>query len=170
MTDAVWKAVVWGQFGAAIDMLENAIIACPDDLWGDRSQHPEFWYTAFHALFYLDCYLADSEESFRPPPPFTRDELDERGIFPDRVYTKDELLAYLEHGRATCRSRIAALTEAESSKRCGFPWLDITVAELHLYNMRHVQHHAAQLNMMLSQKGHAAPRWVRTAKGPIGTT
>jgi hypothetical protein len=29
-----WKVIIWQQFGAAIDMLENAIEACPDNLWG----------------------------------------------------------------------------------------------------------------------------------------
>jgi len=26
-----WKSVIWRQFSAAIDMLENAMLACPDD-------------------------------------------------------------------------------------------------------------------------------------------
>jgi hypothetical protein len=29
-----------------------------------------------------------------------------------------------------------------------------------LYNLRHVQHHAAQLNLILRQTVDAAPRWV----------
>ncbi len=62
MTDQ-WKNATWRQFGAAIDMLENAILACPGALWGDRSQKPEFWYTAFHTLFYVDLYLSESEVS-----------------------------------------------------------------------------------------------------------
>jgi uncharacterized damage-inducible protein DinB len=33
--------------------------------------------------------------------------------------------------------------------------------ELLLYNMRHVQHHAAQLNMLLRRRTNSAPpRWV----------
>jgi hypothetical protein len=27
-----WKKVLWQQFGASIDMFENALKACPDDL------------------------------------------------------------------------------------------------------------------------------------------
>jgi hypothetical protein len=34
-----------------------------------------------------------------------------------------------------------------------------------LYNLRHVQHHAAQLNLILRQvTNSAAPAWVRRAK------
>jgi uncharacterized damage-inducible protein DinB len=36
--------------------------------------------------------------------------------------------------------------------------------ELLLYNMRHVQHHAAQLNLILRQTIDSAPRWVGKAK------
>jgi len=163
--DKIWKTTIWQQFGASIDMLENAMRACPEAAWGDRSQRPEFWYVAFHTLFYLDCYLSESEAGFSPPAPFTLDELDERGLLPDRVYTKEELQKYLEHGRAKCRATIAAVTEEQANRRCGFSWLELSVAELLLYNMRHVQHHTGQLNLILRQKTDSAPRWVRkTAK------
>ena len=162
-----WKDLLWGQFGAAVQMLENAIVTCPDSLWSDRSQKPEFWYTAFHALFYLDLYLSEGEKGFKPPPPFTLDEMDERGLMPDRVYTKEELLRYLAHGRAKCQATIAGLTDRMLEQRCGFSWLDITVVETHLYNIRHVQHHVGQLNLMISHEAGSAPRWVRKAGKPL---
>ena len=93
------KLLIWGQFGAAIDMLERSMNACPDNLWGDRSRQPEFWYTAFHTLFFLDLYLSPSDQGFHPPAPFTLDEMDERGLLPDHVYSKEELLTYLQYGR-----------------------------------------------------------------------
>ena len=37
-------------------------------------------------------------------------------------------------------------------------------AELPLYNMRHVQHHAAQLNLLLRQAADDAPLRVAAAK------
>lgn len=151
-------------------MIENAMLACPERLWSDRSKQPEFWYTVYHALFWLDCYLSNSLEGFAPPAPFTLDELDERGLLPERVYAKDELHAYLEHGRKKCRATIEALTDDKARQRCGFEWLDINVAELLLYNMRHVQHHAAQLNLILRQTIDSAPRWVKTAKRDLFQT
>ena len=162
----IGKTMLWGQFGAAIDMLENAMRSCPEDLWGNRSSQPEFWYTAFHTLFFLDLYLSESDKGFLPPAPFTLDEMDERGLFPDRVYTKEELQKYLHHGREKCRQTIAALTQEQLERRCGFDWLDISVGELMLYNMRHVQHHAGQLNTLLRQHGDTPPRWVRKTQEP----
>ena len=161
--DSFTKALVWRQFGAAIDMLQNAMEACPDELWGDRSREPQFWYLVYHTLFFLDLYLSESEEAFTPPPPYNRDELDPRGLLPERVYTKAELGSYLEHGRNKCRTLIADLTEEQARQRCGFDWLDLSVAELLLYNMRHVQHHAAQLNLLLRREIDSAPRWVSRA-------
>jgi hypothetical protein len=161
--DTFTKQIIWGQFGAAIDMLENAMRACPDNVWFDRGRAPEFWYLAFHTLFFLDLYCSETDVGFEPPAPFTRDEMDPAGIMPERPHTKEELFAYLAHGRAKCRQTIVELTEPRASARCGFEWLDLNVAELLLYNMRHVQHHAAQLNLLLRQRMDAAPRWVPKA-------
>lgn len=161
------KTIIWQQFGASIDMLENAITECRETVWGDRPGYHEFWYIAYHTLFFLDYYLSDSGEGFVPPAPFTLSELDPSGVLPDRVYTKDELLSFLVHDRNKCRETINALTDEKAHQRCGFKRPDITVAELLLYNMRHVQHHAAQLNLIIRQKGDSAPRWVAKTKSKL---
>ena len=160
-------AILWPQLGAAIDMLENAMDACPEELWADRSQQPEFWYLVFHTLFFLDYYLAESPAGFAPPAPFTLDELDPAGVLPERPYTKDELRAYLAHGRAKCRAVVAALDDETARQRRTFPSGDFSVAELMLCNLRHVQHHTAQLNLILRQRTDSAPGWVRRAKDPL---
>ena len=165
--DNMWKAIIRRQFGAAIDMLENAMHACPDELWSDRSQRPELWYVVFHTLFFLDLYLSDSVEGFAPPAPFNLDEMDPAGLLPERVYTKDELHTYLEHGRRKCRAKIAALTDEKARRRFKSEWMDFSVAELLLYNLRHVQHGAAQLNLILRQETNSAPRWVARGKGEL---
>ena len=164
MDITTWRASLWRQFGASIDMLENAMLACPDELWGDRSQRPEFWYVVYHTLFWLDLYLSGSVEGFTPPTPFTLVELDPAGLLPERVYTKEELRTYLEHGRQKCRVTIEALTEERARKRCRFGWGEASFEELLLYNLRHVQHGAAQLNLVLRQKTGSAPRWVAQTK------
>ena len=164
--DANSKTIIWRQFGAAIDMLENAMRACPAELWSDRTQQPEFWYLAYHTLFFLDLCLSDSVEGFVPPAPFTLSELDPAGVLPERPYTQHELQTYLEHGRDKCRKTLGALTAEKAAKKCGFYWLDLSVGELFLHNMRHVQHHAAQLNLILRQQTDSAPRWVKVGKSP----
>jgi hypothetical protein len=160
--DAGFRAMLWGQFGAAIEMLENAIAACPEEPWGDRSRQPEYWYVVYHTLFFLDFYLSETPDGFAPPAPFNLEELDPAGILPPRVYTKSEMQTYLDHGRRKCRSTIASLSDDVARRPCAFG-RPLTVLELLLYNMRHVQHHAAQLNLILRQTIDSAPRWVGKA-------
>ena len=162
--DPTWRAIIWQQFGAAIDMLENALLACPDELWSDRSQPLEFWYVVYHTLFWLDLYLSGSVEGFASLAPFTLDELDPAGLLPERPYTKDELQTYLDHGRQKRRATSEALTDEQAGQRCGFSWGEVSFSELLLYNMRHVQEHASQLNLILGQKFGSAPGWVTRAK------
>jgi hypothetical protein len=162
--DATWKAALWSQLGGATDMLENAIDACPDEVWGDRSRNPEFWYVVYHTLFFLDYYLSDSLDDFVPPAPFSLDELDPAGVMPERVYTKEEMRRYLDHGRAKCRGVVEALTDETAREPRRFSSLDSTLLELLLGTLRHVQHHAAQLNLILRQTVDSAPRWVARAR------
>lgn len=167
-----WRTIIWQQFGAAIDMLDNALRACPDELWrarlwdhpSERPEYSQFWYLVYHALFWLDLYLSGAVEGFAPPAPFTLDELDPAGLLPERPYTKDELQAYLDYGRNECQATIEALTDEAAQRCCRFGWGEVSFAELLLYNMRHVQEHASQLSLMLGQKGVSAPGWVTRAR------
>ena len=168
--DTTLKTIFWHQFGAAIDMLGNAMQACPDSLWDERLwNHPnertgysEFWYLAYHALFWLDFYLSGSMKGFAPPAPFTLSEFDPDG-FPEINYSKDELQAYFNYCRRKCQTTIEALTDEKASQLCKFVWGEISFIELLLYNMRHLQEHAAQLNMILGQRNIAVKGWVTKA-------
>lgn len=157
------NTLVWHQFGAAIDMLGNVIAACPDELW---EKNPEFCRLGHHTLFFLDYYLSDKtpmEADYSPPPPFTKSEFEEV-VLPVQ-YTKDELLQFLQHGRNRLREQLSENNvEALLTKRFVSEYKDFSLFEMLLYNMRHVQHHAAQLNMILRQKGGMPPDWVSQAE------
>ena len=174
--DTFWAETLSRQFRAAIDMLENAIRACPDELWGeqmwgDGSEQPglsQFWYVAYHTLSWLDLYLSGAIEGFAPPAHFTLDELDPAGLLPPRTYTKDELQAYLDHDRSKCQATIETLTDEKARRLCKFSWGELSFLELLLDNMRHIQEHGAQLNMILGQKIGSEPGWVSGAKSQRG--
>jgi uncharacterized damage-inducible protein DinB len=152
------KESIWNQFGASIDMLENAINACPDEHW---ATHTKFWYQAFHCLFFTDFYLTMKPEIFSPPSPFDESEFEDR--MPERVYTKAELLEYTQFCRNKCQNLIAGLDENSINARWVNTYKDYSIVEILLYNMRHVQHHAAQLNLILRQTIDDAPDWVSRA-------
>lgn len=149
--------IVWKQFGASLDMMENTLKACPEDIWSGKS---EFWYIAYHTLFYTDYYLSKDPSDFMPPEPYTLSEFDPEGIMPDRIYSKEELIHYLHFIKDKCRNRLLTddLNDSESrfiDSRKNFPTLEIMI-----YNIRHVHHHVGQLNIWLRQHANLPSRWV----------
>ncbi len=160
-----WTTALWRQFGAAIDTLDDAIRACPENLWRGTLWTPtwdadltfknsEFWNVCHHTLFWTDLYLFGTGDGFAPPAPFTTEELDPNGKLPERVYAKHELRTYLQYVRETCQRTLIALTDDEARRPCMFPWSKgnpVTYFELQLYNMRHAQEHASQLHLFLGQ-------------------
>lgn len=158
--------MVWRQFGIAIDSFDKALRECPDELWEKRLWEDEpdqwvasgfssFWYLCYHTLFWLDLYLTGAEEGFIPPEPFDLVEMQDGEALP-RVYTREELLGYLDYCRRRCQETISTLTTEQAYRMCRFPWGELPFGELLLYTMRHVQEHAAQLHLFISQ--HPASR------------
>ena len=155
------KEIIWSQFGASIEMLENAINDCPEDLWQNRQNKPEFWYLVYHTLFWLDFYLTSEPDKYKPTEPFTLSELDPEGILPDRVYSKKELLNYLTFSKNKCAKTILNLTDEIVNKDYKFGSVQMSFGELLIYNLRHVQHGVGQLNLILRQKIDFAPKWIK---------
>jgi hypothetical protein len=158
------KGILWRQFGASIDMLKNAITLCPAEFWDTEKK---IWYNAYHCLFFLDYYLTLDPRNFSPPNPFSLSEFEDR--MPERTYSKEELLAYLKFCRKKCCDLIGNMTDetaksnwTNESKTMSYP-----VIEILLYNMRHVQHHAAQLNLLLRQEINDAPDWLYEAEDKL---
>jgi len=166
--------MLWRQFGAAIDMLDDVIKDCPNELWETQlwEDQPDqwvakgfskFWYLCYHTLFWLDLYLTGTEEGFSPPAPFDLVEMYPDETLP-RIYSREELLHYLETCRRSCRSVISAMSQEQANRLCQFGWGEVTFAELQLYNLRHVMEHGAQLRMFLGQRASKSATWVSQAR------
>ena len=161
-----WRTSTWKQFGAAIDMLGDAIRLCPDPLWTvvlwkdpDDERYGQFWFIAYHTLRWLDLFLTGTPEGFAPPSPFIL------GALPERPYPKDQILAYLDLCREKCQSTIEALTDEKAGQRCVFEWMELSFLELQMYSMRHVQEHAAQLSLVLGKQDVTGLDWIVSARG-----
>jgi hypothetical protein len=168
------NGMLFRQFGAAIDMLGEALRDCPDQLWDRRLWEDQtdqwvaagfstFWYLGYHALFWLDLYLTGAEEGFAPPRPFDLVEMEPHEKLP-RTYTREELLGYLEYCRGRSNEIISTMSSEEASRLCRFGWGELPFAELQLYNLRHVQEHGAQLRMFLGQQAGKSTLWVARAR------
>lgn len=156
MSIDIVKTSLWEQFGASIDMLRNAIVMWPQDTWETK---PKAFRMAFHTLFFLEYYMTNPPDDFYPMLSITETE-DE--FAPSRIYSKEEILGYLDACKSKCKEVIDSFTEANIDQ----VWLmkkwnrSFNFYELMIYNMRHVQHHAAQMNMMLRSEINDSPDWV----------
>ncbi len=163
------QQILWNQFGGALQMLENAIVACPAEVWGTERQPQAFWYLTYHTLFWTDYYFSETTEAaFQPPAPFTKGEFDAEGVLPERMYSKEELLDYLAFVWAKSRTFVKSLTPEKAHQRFVGEYRNFSLLELVVYNTRHVQHHAAQLNLLLRQRTDSAPNWASLPKQGLG--
>lgn len=93
-------------------------------------------------------------------------------VSPDRPYTKEELHTYVAATRRTCRASLLALTEERAQQTVKYPRAkgkSAAYLELQLYNMRHVQEHAAQRNLFLGQQAIPVPNTASRAKDEPGS-
>lgn len=142
------------QYRAALAMHLAAVRRCPERLWTDPAPTNAFWQVAYHALYFTHLYLMPEEADFRPWREHQGDVQHEDGIagpadptsdahLLPTPYTQDQVLAYGTRLHATIDDAVDALdlTAPES----GFWWYAMPKLEHQLVNLRHLQHHAAQL-------------------------
>lgn len=166
-----WQALIGRQFAAAIQMVRSAIEACPENLWDDRSEGSPFWHLAYHALFFTDFYLSEDEKSFRPMPfhegnmHFLPGDYKEFGgivATPENSLSKDRLLEYAGRCLRKCEETFGRLTDERALERCGFWWYELNAGEFLLNNLRHAQHHAGQLALILRRRAGIGIEWLGT--------
>jgi hypothetical protein len=168
-----WQEVIGRQMVTSIQMLRDALEACPEELWDDRSEGTPFWHIAYHTLFFCDFYLSDKEEAFQARDFHVEnyhflpgDYKEFAGIVttPDRCYSKEQLLEYADHCKEKCKAVFDNLTEKRAKERCGFWWYDLDVGEFLLNNFRHTQHHTAQLVIILRRRADIGVEWLGTIR------
>lgn len=169
-----FKELTANQFEAALCTLNACIDKCPETVWNARVGNYLFCQVAFHVLFWADFYLARDPESFRRKP-FHRahegffgdyEEFEDRA--PAARYDKASIKAYLEHCRKKASEMIADETEDTLNGPSGFERRTFSRAELHVYNIRHIQHHTAMMSLRLRLDANQAIPWVGSGWREIG--
>ncbi|HEV8291154.1 MAG TPA: DinB family protein [Tepidisphaeraceae bacterium] len=166
----LFRQTIANQYGAALKMLEDCIGKCQPDQWMGKVGKVPFWHVSYHVLFCTDMYLSSHIDQFRPQA-FHRESYNflEREPFPpfkqvvaDQPYEKPILLGYVD----TCRNRVVECVKKETESTLagpsGFHWIPFSRAELHLYNLRHIQHHMGALNAFLARTQGKGAAWVGT--------
>ena len=162
----LYKQSTLGQFEAALAMLKQCIERCPDDLWEGVIAQLSVRQVAYHTLFFVDLYLTESEDAFQLRE-LHRTGGDEREPGYCAALDKEATLAYLTICLVKLRTTLADENEETLRGPSGFSWCKFTRAELHIYNLRHVQHHAGQLSSHLRRlvpecRDRTELRWVST--------
>lgn len=165
MTSIFAKSLA-STFDIALRLMEAALADCTDDLWrtdlwpdeartaptphgGLHGSAP--WFLGYHALSCLDYDLTGDFEPWAPPQPFD----DNTYGFPNRIFTRPELLGYVDWCRGRVRQTLDTLTE-ESAAR--------PLPSTHRYQGMafgvivgnvpgHVVEHAAQIRQFLTAAG-----------------
>ncbi len=149
------------QFEASLAMLRQCIAACPPEHFDDKIGNDTFRQVAYHTLFFFDFYLAPGESAFQLRELHKKGG-DERGVDLSSGLSREDALTLLFQ----CRGQIAATLNAETAESLagptGFSRRKTSRLELHIYNIRHTQHHVGQLSAFLRKlqvNGDAIP-WV----------
>jgi hypothetical protein len=162
---AQFRQVLAAQFYAGLCMLEDCLRKCPDEHWDGRIAKYPFWQVAYHALCYVDAYLAPHNDAWQPRTepgglhPRGRAELDDE--YPSRRFERQELIGYVALCRKKVLEALAAESPASLAGTSGFSHLPFSRAELHLYNLRHLGHHTGQLSAYVHRLDLPA-LWVKT--------
>src|SRR4029079_10651814 len=121
-----------------------------------------FWQVAYHTLSYTDLYLTHDEQSFQPrsfhPPQSVGEPFDDEPVRPSG-FNKAEIAESLSICRQKATEAISAETSESLERPCGFRHRSFSRGELHVYNLRHLQHHTGQLSASLRRIG-VDTRWI----------
>ncbi len=151
------KALLAHQYDASLSMLNMAIDRCPDALWNESVASWKFCQSAFHVIFLADVYLQPSDDlnALKRQPFHLEHDAEFRGYGeledrpPTLLYEKAFVLSYLHNVRRKAQETIASESAQVLAGPSGFLRRKCSRAELHVYNIRHIQHHAAQLSLRL---------------------
>jgi hypothetical protein len=154
------------NFVEALRLMEAALQDCPDalwesDLWPEEAptapaQHGGLhgsapWFLAYHALSTLDYDLSAEFDPWEPPQPFDENTYS----FPNRMFTKAELLGYIDYCRQRVRRTLDTFTAdvadrpLPSAHRYHGMLYGVIVGRIPL----HVVEHASQIRQFLTAAG-----------------
>ena len=143
------------QFAAALAVLNDCIVRCPDTEWRKAHGDYPFSQVAFHALFFADYYLDCGRDSFRNQSfhkehaAFFADYEEFEDRIPVNLYEKETCLLYLRFCLGKARAVFSRMTEEGLRAPTTLPGKRFSNLELFIDTIRHIQHHAAQLGLRL---------------------
>ena len=143
------------QFMRTLSMFRIAVSTFSEEAWreGDSLyQRPAG--LALHIAQSIDLYSA-LKPGDRSEDPLTQIAWEERDAA--KLPSQEELLGYLEKVEVRLASFIA-MSDFQADEKL-FPWTGFTILSRAQYNLRHAQHHLADMAMELQRRGFRPPDW-----------
>jgi prepilin-type processing-associated H-X9-DG protein len=164
----VYLSLIQNQYDAVFRTLKHCLDGCTNDAWSQLVCNQQINQVVFHTLFFADLYLGPNPESIEHQAFHTEhnrvfsgyEEMENRA--PENEYERPFLEAYLQHCRDKCERVIGEMTAESLAEPSGFDWIHGSMGEVHVYNIRHIQHHAAQLSLRLRLSHEFDVPWVKS--------
>lgn len=160
MDNKTITAIIVSQYKAGLGMLRHAIEKVPAAHWNTEDYSNANWQIAYHILWSVKFYLGANSESYSPWRNAIKGaeslggsqdwENPDEDVAIEGHHTKDELLSFIDDLENTLPQAIEMLPLNDNS---GFEWYPYSRCELHINNIRHIQHHTAQIIERLKAKG-----------------
>lgn len=142
------RKILAAQYEAALAMMHQCVQACPPQHWEGKIANDTFRQVSYHALFFTDLHLSPDEKAFELRE-LHHHGGDERGPNASIGLSQEQTLSYV----GICRAKVALALKKETLESLegpsGFKWRKHSRGELHIYNIRHLQHHVGQLSAYL---------------------
>lgn len=140
------------------------IDACPSELWTERKGLFPFWQQLYHALYWTDYNIQESNNgekifSWKTEKKITH-ELDAEKTNLAEYLTKDELSTYIQAFIKKKDSFFNKMSDAEllrpiSYRKDGYTYLDLITNQI-----RHIMYHVGHCDCILRENGHSATSWL----------
>jgi hypothetical protein len=160
---ATIKSALTSQLRASLMMLQEGINTCSEDLWVSNQYTNRTWQMVYHALFFTDLYLyqhLDSRKNFYLHKKDYHNLGESEGKQP---YSKMEMMEYLTYINDRLESAMEGLDLLRED--CGFYWYNVNKMEHQMVNLKHLQHHVAQLLDRIRLHQNQGVGWIRDGKG-----
>ena len=150
------------QYRYSLKMLKGVVRETNKDTWRcTDGEKVAAWQIAYHAVYYANIYCSPTGEQVKrwdgqtdldhffntPWPPHER-------FIPDHVFTKVNIIAFIDFVLGVIPEYLEYL---EWDKPCWPDWYHMNQFEFHINNLRHIQHHTAQL---IERNGGSSVGWL----------
>ncbi|MGD0036234.1 MAG: DinB family protein [Bacteroidota bacterium] len=155
------------QLGATFKMLEYTIDKANETTWTARINNMPFWQICYHVLWFTDFYFHANQATFQPQS-FDMEGIHNYWIKPDsqmienqkHPISKSNMKAYCKYVRQRANQFIQNINVTYFTTPSPFEWHGFPKIDLVDYNLRNLQHHIGQLDIVLRREQNIGNPWI----------